>query len=182
MSTSCSTWRRATSGSAAPRSTSIRAGCAGSAASSRFTTSLVASTEGRSVPDVTAGTHALPTLAHVALASLGVAIGDEPSPELAAVVELGRRVGEQPRARLLAELARLLTVPHGDDLRLVRLARTLSRSHVELLALALALAVERDVVIGRALSVLQHPLGGSRPTVGLLARALEWSVKPGVDP
>lgn len=135
------------------------------------------------MPDVSAGTQAvLPTLAHVALASLGVTLGDEPSPELAALAELGRRVGDPPRARLLAELARLLTVPHGDDLRLVRLVRALSLSHIETLSVALALAVERDVVVGRALSVLQHPLGGSRPTVGLLARALEWSVRPGMDP
>jgi hypothetical protein len=134
------------------------------------------------MPDTTPGPRRLlPTIAHVALASIGAAVRSDRSPELAPLVELAQGVGDQPRAQLLAEFARLLAVPHRDDERLVRLAQALTLSRLETLAVALALAVERDVAIGRALSALQHPLGGSRPTVGLVARALDWALKPGSD-
>jgi hypothetical protein len=54
----------------------------------------------------------------------------------------------------------------------VALARELDLSLSELLATALAAAVEDDVMTGRALAFLQAPVGGSRPTLGLLAHLL----------
>ena len=72
--------------------------------------------------------------------------------------------------------------PGAEDERLMRLSIALGLSRFETLVVALALVVERDVAVGRALSSLQHPLGGSRPTVGLLGRALDWSVTGETDP
>ena len=124
----------------------------------------------------------LPTITHVALASLGVSIRGERSPEFAPLLELGKLVGERAREELLEAFARLSISPSRDDIRLVRLARALELSRIETLAVALGLAVERDVAVGRALSALQHPVGGSRPTLGLLGRTLEWAVERGTDP
>jgi hypothetical protein len=61
----------------------------------------------------------------------------------------------------------------GDtpDLPLLRLAATLRLRPVEALTVALAAAVETDVMCGRAIAHLQAPVGGSRPTLGLLAAA-----------
>jgi len=124
----------------------------------------------------------LSTIAKVALASLGVLIRGERSPEFAPLLELGKLVGEPARAELLDAVARLSMSPARDDVRLIRLAKALELSRIELLAVALGLIVERDVAVGRALSALQHPVGGSRPTLGLLGRTLEWAVEPGTEP
>jgi hypothetical protein len=43
---------------------------------------------------------------------------------------------------------------------------------IELLVCAIAASVETDLMCGRAIAHLQAPIGGSRPTVGLLAHAL----------
>ncbi len=54
---------------------------------------------------------------------------------------------------------------------LQELAERLSLRRVETLAVALAVAVETDLMSGRAVAHLQAPVGGSRPTLGLLAAA-----------
>ena len=59
----------------------------------------------------------------------------------------------------------------SDDDTLVWLAMQLRLSKLELLTVALAAAVEEDPLIGRLLAYVQAPVGGSRPTLGLLARA-----------
>jgi hypothetical protein len=59
--------------------------------------------------------------------------------------------------------------PPPDDARLVRLAGELHLSRLELLAVALAAAVEDNPLVGRVLAHVQAPVGGSRPTLGLLA-------------
>lgn len=51
------------------------------------------------------------------------------------------------------------------------LAEQLALQQVETLAVALAAAVETDLMCGRAVAHLQAPMGGSRPTLGLLAAA-----------
>ena len=61
--------------------------------------------------------------------------------------------------------------PLPDDDRLVGIARDLRLSSVEVLAIALAASVEDDALTGRVLAHVQAPLGGSRPTVGLLISA-----------
>ena len=52
-----------------------------------------------------------------------------------------------------------------------QLAEVLSLHRVETLAVALAAAVETDLMCGRAVAHLQAPIGGSRPTLGMLAAA-----------
>ena len=62
--------------------------------------------------------------------------------------------------------------PHDRDLSLCRLTSALGFTPIETACAAMALAVETDVLIGRVIAYLQSPLGGSRPTLGLLAHAL----------
>lgn len=76
--------------------------------------------------------------------------------------------GESWHARLPEYLAR----PRVSDVPLLALAHELGMTLAELLAVALAAAVEDDLMAGRALAYLQAPVGGSRPTLGLLARLL----------
>lgn len=66
--------------------------------------------------------------------------------------------------------------PNTKDVPLIRLAKKLGLSMLELLTVALAVAVEEDVMVGRALARLQAPLGGSRPTLGLLATTMAEAV------
>ncbi|HEX8852824.1 MAG TPA: hypothetical protein VF754_05020, partial [Pyrinomonadaceae bacterium] len=77
-----------------------------------------------------------------------------------------------PRGGRWAEtLPEYLRRPSPADAPLVGLANELGLTRVELLTVALAAAVEDDVMVGRALAFLQAPLGGSRPTLSLLASA-----------
>jgi len=68
-------------------------------------------------------------------------------------------------------LEKYLQNPNSSDRLLLRLASVLRLSPLEVLTIALTLAVEEDVMVGRALAKVQSPLGGSRPTLGLLATA-----------
>ncbi len=69
-------------------------------------------------------------------------------------------------------LARCLEAPAPGDEALVRLAGELGLDHAEVLAVSLALQVEEQPMMGRLLARLQDPVGGSRPTLGLLAALL----------
>ena len=67
--------------------------------------------------------------------------------------------------------AYLLNV-HNEDYYLLELADKLNLNHIELLTISLALSVEQDPMVGRAIAFVQSPIGGSRPTLGLLQSAL----------
>jgi ATPase family associated with various cellular activities (AAA) len=69
-------------------------------------------------------------------------------------------------------LEHYLQHPDVRDRRLLQLAKALHLSPLEILTIVLTLAVEENVMVGRALAKVQAPLGGSRPTLGLLATAL----------
>lgn len=69
-------------------------------------------------------------------------------------------------------IASYLDRPDPCDAPLIRLAREIGLRLAEVLTVILAAAVEDDVMVGRALAHLQAPLGGSRPTLGLIAAAL----------
>ena len=69
-------------------------------------------------------------------------------------------------------LPEYLRQPAPVDIPLIRLAQELGLTTIEILTVALAAAVEDDVMVGRTLAHLQNPLGGSRPTLGLLSAAL----------
>lgn len=62
--------------------------------------------------------------------------------------------------------------PAEADAALVRLAKELALNDVEILSVAIALAVETDPPFNRAVAHLQNPVGGSRPIFGLLSAAL----------
>lgn len=68
-------------------------------------------------------------------------------------------------------LSRIVEQPNPSDVPLLKLANELSLHRIELLTVALAIAVEMDLMCGRAIAHLQMPVGGSRPTLGLLAAA-----------
>jgi hypothetical protein len=69
-------------------------------------------------------------------------------------------------------LDRYLAHPAPADRALLMLAGELRLNRIELLVCAIAASVETDLMCGRAIAHLQAPIGGSRPTVGLLAHAL----------
>jgi len=66
-----------------------------------------------------------------------------------------------------------LSRPAPGDERLVWLGGELRMARVEILAVALAAAVEDNPLVGRLIAHVQAPLGGSRPTLGLLVSALD---------
>ncbi len=65
----------------------------------------------------------------------------------------------------------LLKHPLEEDRGLLALAAELDLNRIEILATTLAVAVETESIWGRAIAHLQHPIGGSRPSVGLLSAA-----------
>ncbi len=69
-------------------------------------------------------------------------------------------------------LDRRLDNPAACDRLLLQLGRELGLTRIELLATVIAAGVETDLMHGRAIAHLQAPVGGSRPTFGLLAAAL----------
>jgi histone H3/H4 len=71
-----------------------------------------------------------------------------------------------------ARLAEYLACPAEADIPLLALGQHLGMSLAELLATALAAAVEDDPMAGRAIAFLQAPSGGSRPTLALAATVL----------
>ncbi len=114
-----------------------------------------------------------PSLAELAFAELAPA-GSEASAEGA---WLG---GHAAAIALLGEpialwVGRWNDAPPERDRSLAVLAATLQLAPVEVLAVALACAVETDAMAARALAWLQAPVGGARPTAGLLADlAARW--------
>jgi len=76
-------------------------------------------------------------------------------------------------------LRHALDQPRPEDEVLLRLARAWGFSIPEILAFALAAAVEEDVMTGRAIAFAQAPLAGSRPTLGLLAAAFAVAAENG---
>jgi hypothetical protein len=69
-------------------------------------------------------------------------------------------------------LSEYLGRPHESDMALLHLAFELDLSISETLTVALAAAVEDEVMVGRALAHVQAPVGGSRPTLGLIVQSL----------
>jgi hypothetical protein len=85
---------------------------------------------------------------------------------LRTVAALVHAAGRSPAAAFDA----CVRAPAGDDVRIVWIAAKLQLSRQEILAVALAASVEDDPLVGRVLTHVQAPVGGSRPTLGLLNR------------
>lgn len=81
------------------------------------------------------------------------------------------------RTKWKIHLDQYIDLPAARDGPLLQLKKqiekqtTIELDQIELLAVALAIEVEENAKVGRALARLQHPLGGSRPTLSLLAEA-----------
>lgn len=95
----------------------------------------------------------------------------ESGPEAAWLCEHLPMAGGAPglEAAVQAALADWQQDPPAGDERLHALALAEGLGLPEVLALALARAVETDAMAARALSWLQHPVGDGRPSVGLIA-------------
>jgi hypothetical protein len=85
-------------------------------------------------------------------------------------------------AQPLEQLDACLAAPTSDDRRLIALAQGLGLSRLEVVATALARAVEDDPLVGRAIAHLQAPIAGSRPCLGLLAQVLAPLGDGGLSP
>ncbi len=105
-----------------------------------------------------------------ALAALAALLPDVASSPEAAF--LRRRSGDAGYNGSVRQHLTLSLNQHDPiDAPLLALADQLGLRRIELLAVALASAVEMDQMCGRAVAHLQAPVGGSRPTLGLLAAA-----------
>ncbi len=109
----------------------------------------------------------------LALAALGALLPDTPAaddaPEARFLHQAWRRAGAHDWTR---EAQRALAAPPPCDEALLRLATLLRLSSAETLVVALAAAVEDDAPFGRLVAWLQGAPHASRPSLGLLARAL----------
>lgn len=114
-----------------------------------------------------------PSLTRLALAAVAQRAGPPPDPcppEAAFLAEQARGL-PAASAELGALVHQALRKPGSEDAPLARLVAHWNLSLAEALCFALVAVVERDVLAGRALAYLQAPVGGSRPTLGLLAAA-----------
>jgi hypothetical protein len=109
---------------------------------------------------------AIQALARLALAAAIPAGGLPGGPEAERLARLREEAGRDLGAAFAAALA------SGADDPLLRLGRRMSLSGGEIAAVALAVAVETDAITGRLVAFLQAPVGGSRPTIGLLGQAV----------
>lgn len=76
------------------------------------------------------------------------------------------------------QLERYLHAPTLADRPLLDIAARLPLTLVEMLSVALVALVEAETLAGRAVAYLQHPIGGSRPTLGLLTTLIDGTRLP----
>lgn len=84
--------------------------------------------------------------------------------------------------RWLQSLSHYLQQPAAEDRFLLQAARQFQLTALEVLTIALAVAVEEEVMVGRALAAIQTPLGGSRPMLSLAAAAFGEATNRKVHP
>ncbi|MHB1307934.1 MAG: ATP-binding protein, partial [Limisphaerales bacterium] len=119
-----------------------------------------------------------PQLIELAFAAVSHASGAQEAsgPEADFLAAHARRV---PLPGLADKLSQALRKPVRHDAALARLAVDWHLTAAEVLSTALAAAVEQDLMAGRVVAFAQTPVGGSRPTLGLLAAAFgRLSEKP----
>lgn len=110
-------------------------------------------------------------LAAIAMTVLNAISAGDKTPENRFLLEHLKAV-DPDRTGWAKTLPYYLDHPASIDAPLIHLAQELGLTISEILAVTLAAAVEDDVMVGRAIAYLQAPLGGSRPTLGLLATSL----------
>ncbi len=107
----------------------------------------------------------------LALAALGGLLQAAPAqdaPEACLLHDAWQRGGG---AAWPEQVARSLAQPPAQDAKLIRAAERLQLAPMEVLAMALAAAVEDDPLVGRLMVWLQAPVVNARPSLALLARA-----------
>ncbi|TAK35632.1 MAG: hypothetical protein EPO30_11820, partial [Lysobacteraceae bacterium] len=109
-----------------------------------------------------------PPLHVIALATCAPG-GEAGSAPEAAWLRAQRDALEAGGAHLEHWIAHWRKAPPPQDARLRALADAWHLSSAEVIAVALGCAAETDAMIGRVLAWLQAPVGGARPTLGLLA-------------
>ena len=110
----------------------------------------------------------MPALHEVLLAALAPAQA-EGSNEAAWLAQCHARCAGDP----VAVLTHRLQDPADQDTLLLSLAAHFRLGLAELIALVLALAVERVALAGRVLAWLQAPVASSRPSLGLISSIAE---------
>jgi hypothetical protein len=121
------------------------------------------------------------TLLQIALAGVGHQLASH-APHSPEADFLARHAQAVAPAALAQSVTRALDKPATDDEPLASLARAWSLSALPVLTVALTAAVDRDAMIGRAIAYAQAPVGGSRPTLGLLAAAFGRLAQPTAGP
>jgi hypothetical protein len=123
------------------------------------------------------------TLRDCSLAALARQL--DPTDDTRAEFQLLRQVQASVDARhrdWLSGARACLETPAPVDALLVRLGQELGLTLLEQLAIALAAAIEEEPLVGRVLVSLQAPIGGSRPTLGLVSMAFAESAPPEPSP
>ncbi|MEX0268915.1 ATP-binding protein [Leptolyngbyaceae cyanobacterium UHCC 1019] len=124
------------------------------------------------------------SLSTYALAAIATSLGNaltDPAPELQFLQQQLQAVTRsQPDWKQSLQI--YTRQPSAKDYPLIQLAKILNLQLIEVLTIALAAAVEEDVMVGRSLARLQAPLGGSRPTLGLVASAFAETVSGSLHP
>lgn len=116
------------------------------------------------------------SLATFALASLATRLN---ATDNGAEAEYLRHASEMAGAEVWrTHLERYLHAPVLADRPLLEIAARLPLTLVEILGVALAAMVEAETIAGRAVAYLQHPMGGSRPTLGLLTSLIPGTTLP----
>ncbi|MGH7945503.1 MAG: ATP-binding protein [Opitutaceae bacterium] len=117
-----------------------------------------------------------PRLRDIALAAIaGTSLrGNESlsAPEDAVLQKTFDLVGSGGRS-LAETFEHALQHPAEVDAHLVAIAKEIQLGQMEILAIALAASVEDDPLVGRVLAHVQAPVGGSRPTLGLICHAFD---------
>lgn len=122
-----------------------------------------------------------PNLTQLALAAVAHCVGhaSPTTPEAEFLAEHGRLVLS---GTLSTAVEHALKNPARQDEPLCALAEAAGLRPCEVLAIALAANVEQSTIIGRAVALAQAPLGGSRPTLGLLAECFGRLEQPHATP
>ena len=113
-------------------------------------------------------------LRHVALACVGrlLFVEEDVEPLGAEQIYLYNHYDALRHVDISKALNRCLSQPSTADAQIANLDQLLNLSHVEVVAMVLALMVEEEPMIGRVLAHIQAPVGGSRPALGMLEAAL----------
>ena len=123
----------------------------------------------------------VPRLREVALAAVATSAldgaGTRPQEEALLDGVLGRVIGKGASLHAVLEACLRSSAPEDDAL--IQLGHHLGLSAVEILTVALAASAEDDLLTGRILAHVQAPVGGSRPTFGLLSRAFSTTLGSG---